>query len=402
MTGDTPMTTAGTTGVRTSATTAPSTTTGTAGSPTLSAGDGADAPGTRTVIEAISASVVTSDPQPGEGGDAAAGDRDDRRAVTVAVTGGAGQIAYSLLFRLATGEVFGDRPVRLRLLEIPDAVRAAEGVAMELADSAFPLLRSVDVTDDAATAFDGAEAAFLVGASPRTKGQERADMLTANGAIFGPQGRALAENAADDLRVLVVGNPANTNAAIVAAQLPDRDPRRVTAMTRLDHNRALARLAEKLGCATTDLTRMTVWGNHSSTQFPDVTEVLRDGRPVAGDLDATWLEQDFIPGVAGRGAEIIEVRGRSSAASAASAACDHMRDWIHGTPEGDWVSVALPSDGSYGIPEGVVASVPCRSVDGEWRTVTGLEIGDAQRAKIDRTVAELRSEVDAVRDAGFL
>ncbi|MEY8567114.1 malate dehydrogenase [Corynebacteriaceae bacterium 7-707] len=321
--------------------------------------------------------------------------------VTVTVTGAAGQIAYSLLFRIAAGDAFGDRPVALRLLEIPDARRAAEGVAMELSDSAFPLVHSITVTDDQDEGFAGADAVFLVGAKPRGKGEERSDLLIGNGRIFGPQGRAIARNASPDVRVLVVGNPANTNAAILDAHA-GLGAGQVTAMTRLDHNRALAQLADRLGVRTTQLTNMTVWGNHSPTQFPDVAELRLDGEPVADSLDRSWVDDEFIPRVAKRGGEIIEVRGSSSAASAASSAVDHMRDWVRGTPEGDWVSVALRSDGSYGVPEGLFASFPCRSVDGTWEIVQGLELDERQRERIRTSVEELESERDTVRDAGML
>lgn len=321
--------------------------------------------------------------------------------VTVTVTGAAGQIAYSLLFRIAAGDAFGDRPVAFRLLEIPDARRAAEGVAMELSDSAFPLVDSITVTDDPDEGFAGADAVFLVGAKPRGKGEERSDLLIGNGKIFGPQGQAIARNASPDVRVLVVGNPANTNAAILDAHA-GLAAGQVTAMTRLDHNRALAQLAEKLGTSTTRLTNMTVWGNHSSTQFPDVAELRLDGEPVAGSLEQTWVDEDFIPRVAQRGGEIIEVRGSSSAASAASSAVDHMHDWFNGTPQGDWVSVALRSDGSYGIPEGLFASFPCRSVDGRWEIVQGLELVERQQERIRTTADELASELDTVREAGML
>lgn len=321
--------------------------------------------------------------------------------VTVAVTGAAGQIAYSLLFRVAAGDAFGDRPVALRLLEIPDARRAAEGVAMELSDSAFPLVDSITVTDDPEEGFAGADAVFLVGAKPRGKGEERSDLLIGNGKIFGPQGQAIARNASPDVRVLVVGNPANTNAAILDAHA-GLSAGQVTAMTRLDHNRALAQLAEKLGTSTTRLTNMTVWGNHSSTQFPDIAELRMDGDPVAESLERTWVDEEFIPRVAQRGSEIIDVRGSSSAASAASSAVDHMHDWFHGTPEGDWVSVAMRSDGSYGIPEGLFASFPCRSVNGTWEIVQGLELGERQQQRIRATADELSSELNTVREAGML
>ncbi len=321
--------------------------------------------------------------------------------VTVTVTGAAGQIAYSLLFRIAAGNVFGDRRVNLRLLEIPAGRRAAEGVAMELSDAALPHLGEIVVTDDAAEGFAGADAAFLVGAKPRGKGEERSDLLIGNGGIFGPQGRAIAENAAPGVKVLVVGNPANTNAAILAAHagLPRGQ---ITAMTRLDHNRGLSQIGQKLDVAPARLSRMTVWGNHSSTQFPDVAELQLDGSPVADQLDNPWVAGEFIPRVANRGAEIIEVRGSSSAASAASAAVDHMRDWVAGTPEGDWTSVALESDGSYGVPEGVVCSFPCRSVDGRWEIVQGLELSDDQRERLTATVEELQTEWETVKDAGMV
>lgn len=321
--------------------------------------------------------------------------------VTVTVTGAAGQIAYSLLFRIAAGNVFGDRRVNLRLLEIPAGRRAAEGVAMELSDAALPHLGEIVVTDDAAEGFAGADAAFLVGAKPRGKGEERSDLLIGNGGIFGPQGRAIAENAAPGVKVLVVGNPANTNAAILAAHagLPRGQ---VTAMTRLDHNRGLSQIGQKLDVAPARLSRMTVWGNHSSTQFPDVAELQLDGSPVADQLDNAWVAGEFIPRVANRGAEIIEVRGSSSAASAASAAVDHMRDWVAGTPEGDWTSVALESDGSYGVPEGVVCSFPCRSVDGRWEIVQGLELSDDQQERLTATVEELQAEWKTVKDAGMV
>jgi malate dehydrogenase len=319
---------------------------------------------------------------------------------TVTVTGAAGQIGYALLFRIASGAMLGDSPVRLRLLEIPQAVGAAEGTAMELADAAFPLLDSVDVFDDADAAFEGSEVALLVGARPRTAGMERSDLLAANASIFGPQGRAIGDHAADGIRVLVVGNPANTNALIAAAHAPDVPAERFTAMTRLDHNRGLAQLAAKLGVGVGRLIRMTVWGNHSTTQVPDPSHELLDGEPVG--FDAAWLADEFVPVVANRGAAIIAARGASSAASAASAAIDHMRDWVLGTPEGDWVSVALPSRGQYGVPAGLVSSFPAVSVDGEWRVVEGLELSDAVRAGVAVSVAELAAERDAVRALGLL
>lgn len=317
--------------------------------------------------------------------------------VKIAVTGAAGQIAYSLLWRLAGGEVHGpDTPVDLRLLEIPDAVGAAEGVAMELADSAFPLLRSITVTDRAEEAFDGANAAFLVGAKPRGKGEERADLLAANGRIFGPQGRALNEHAAGDIRVLVVGNPANTNALIAQQAAPDLPAERFTAMMRLDHNRALSQLAARLDVPTTDIEDLVVWGNHSATQFPDLSRAKVGGRPALDLVDRDWYLGEYIPRVARRGAEIIEVRGKSSAASAASAAVDHMRDWVQGT--GQWSSAAVVSDGSYGIDAGLIAGFPTVAVDGRWEIVQGLELSDFQRERIAASVEELRAERAAVAD----
>ena len=327
-------------------------------------------------------------------------------AHVVTVTGAAGQIAYSLLFRIAAGEIFGPRvPIGLRLLEIPSAVGVAEGVAMELEDAAFPALEWVSVTSDATEAFDGANAAFLVGAKPRGAGMERADLLTANGAIFRTQGQAINAGAADDIRVLVVGNPANTNAFIAANHAPDVPSDRFTALMRLDHNRALSQLGHKLSVPTTALGGMVVWGNHSLSQFPDTTYLTVDGKPVSGDLDTRWIEDDFIPRVAGRGGEIIKVRGSSSAASAASAAVDHMRDWVQGGPEGNdesWTTVAMVSRGDYGIPEGLVCGQPVRSVGGKLEVVSDLEISPWQRHRIDASVAELISEREAVASLGLL
>jgi len=294
----------------------------------------------------------------------------------------------------------GETPVSLRLLEIPQAVKAAEGVAMELDDGAFTLLDSVDVFDDPGAAFEGANIALLVGSRPRTAGMERADLLAANGGIFAPQGRAINEGAADDIRVLVVGNPANTNALIVASHAPDVPAARFTAMTRLDHNRALSQLAHKVGAPVSVISRLTIWGNHSAMQYPDLSHALVDGTPV--DVAHGWVEEDFIPTVAKRGAAIIEARGSSSAASAASAAIDHVRDWVHGTPAGDWTSAALPSDGSYGVPEGLVSSFPVTLVNGGWQIVPGLEISDFSRSRIDASVAELIEERDAVTALGLL
>jgi len=322
--------------------------------------------------------------------------------VTVAVTGAGGQIGYALLFRIASGQLLGhDVPVQLRMLEIPAGLGAAEGTALELEDGAFPLLHSVDVTDDPRAAFDGASVALLVGARPRTAGMERADLLEANGGIFGPQGAALNEVAADDLRVLVVGNPANTNALIASAHAPDVPAERFTAMTRLDHNRAVAQLARHLHVPVRSIDGVIVWGNHSASQYPDVTHATVDGRPATELVDERWLTDEYIPRVAKRGAEIIDVRGSSSAASAASAAIDHIHDWVNGT--GDrWTSAAIVSDGSYGVPEGLVSSFPVRSVDGEWRIVPDLAIDAFSRERIDASVAELVAERDAVRALGLL
>jgi malate dehydrogenase len=319
------------------------------------------------------------------------------QTATVTVTGAAGQIGYALLFRVASGAMLGpDTSVRLRLLEIPPAIRAAEGTALELDDCAFPLLESIEVTDRGEDAFDGANVALLVGARPRTAGMERADLLQANGGIFGPQGRAINDHAADDVRVLVVGNPANTNALIASANAPDVPAERFTAMTRLDHNRALAQLAAKLGCRTADLDGVTIWGNHSASQYPDLTHATAGGQPVASLVDQEWVEAEFIPRVARRGAEVIEVRGASSAASAASAAIDHVHDWVLGTGD-SWTSAAVVSDGSYGVPAGLVSSFPVRSQGGGWEIVQGLEIPEFSRLRIDASVQELEQEREAVR-----
>lgn len=324
--------------------------------------------------------------------------------VRITVTGAAGQIGYALLFRIASGAMFGpDTPVSLRLLEITPALPALEGVAMELDDGAFPLLESVEITDDLRVAFDGANAALLVGSRPRTAGMERADLLAANGGIFGPQGRAINDHAADDVRVLVVGNPANTNALIASAHAPDVPSERFTAMTRLDHNRALAQLSKRSGSPVSGITRLSIWGNHSASQYPDLSHALIDGRPVSED--PSWVVDDFIPTVAKRGAAIIEARGSSSAASAASAAIDHLRDWTGGTPPNDWTSAAIVSRGEYGVPEGLVSSFPVTSAGGEgaaWQVVEGLEIDDFSRTRIDASVAELIEERDAVRELGLL
>ncbi len=324
--------------------------------------------------------------------------------VTVAVTGAAGQIGYALLFRIASGAMLGsDTPVRLRLLEITPALGAAEGTAMELDDCAFPLLAGIDITDDPRVAFDGVNVALLVGARPRGPGMERRDLLEANGGIFKPQGEALNAGAADDVRILVVGNPANTNALIASAHAPDIPAERFTAMMRLDHNRALTQVAQKTGTSVRDVTRMTVWGNHSASQYPDITHALVDGEPAPAVIDdPVWVADVFIPTVAKRGAAIIEARGASSAASAANAAIDHVHDWVLGTPTGDWVSVGLPSDGSYGIPEGILAGVPCTSRNGVWERVPDLSIDATSRAGIDHSVNELMEERDAVRSLGLL
>ncbi|MDT3767864.1 malate dehydrogenase [Gleimia hominis] len=321
----------------------------------------------------------------------------------VTVTGAAGNIGYALLFRIASGQVFGpDTPVKLNLLEIPQAVKAAEGTAMELDDCAFPLLSGVDIYDDAAKAFEGTNAAFLVGARPRTKGMERADLLAANGGIFGPQGKAINDGAADDVRVLVVGNPANTNALIAASAAPDVPASRFTAMMRLDHNRALSQLAHKTGKPVSTIKDMVVWGNHSADQYPDVSYATVDGKPAADLVDEAWLDDYFVPTVAKRGAAIIEARGASSAASAAGAAIDHMHDWVQGTPEHTWVTAGIASDGSYGVPEGLIFGFPVRSNGGEWEVVKDLEISDRTRAGIERNVKALEEERDAVRELGFV
>jgi malate dehydrogenase len=323
--------------------------------------------------------------------------------VTVTVTGAAGQIGYALLFRIASGQLLGaDTPVKLRLLEITPALKAAEGTAMELTDGAFPLLQSIDITDSATDAFNGTNVALLVGARPRTAGMERGDLLTANGGIFKPQGEAL-NGAADDIRVLVVGNPANTNALIAASHAKDIPASRFTAMTRLDQNRALGQLAKKAGVGVADVANVTIWGNHSATQYPDWSQALIGGKPAAEVInDDTWLVDTFIPTVAKRGAAIIEARGASSAASAASAAIDHVYDWVNGTKPGSWTSAAISSDGSYGVPEGLISSFPVTSSGGEWQIVQGLEISDFSRARIDASVQELTEERDAVRDLGLI
>ena len=324
--------------------------------------------------------------------------------VKVAVTGAAGQICYSLLFRIASGALLGpDQPVELRLLEITPALKALEGVVMELDDCAFPTLSKVEIGDDATKVFDGVNAAMLVGARPRTAGMERGDLLSANGAIFTAQGKALNAVAADDVKILVTGNPANTNALIAMNNAPDIPADRFNALTRLDHNRAISQLAAKLGVPVTAIKKMTIWGNHSATQYPDLFNAEVDGKNAAELVnDQAWLADDFIPTVAKRGAAIIAARGSSSAASAANATIEHMRDWILGSPEGDWVSMAVPSDGSYGIPEGIISSFPCTVEGGQWKIVQGLEINDFSRARIDASVAELQDEAQAVTELGLI
>ena len=324
--------------------------------------------------------------------------------VKVTVTGAAGQIGYAILFRIASGQMLGpDTPVQLNLLEIPQAVKAAEGTAMELVDCAFPLLANIEVTDDANVAFDGCNVGLLVGARPRGPGMERGDLLEANGGIFRPQGQAINAHAADDIRVLVVGNPANTNALIAMSNAPDVPNDRFTAMTRLDHNRALAQLSSKTGTPVTGIDKVAIWGNHSATQYPDITHASIGGQPAAAVLDDdAWVVDEFIPRVQKRGAEIIDARGASSAASAANAAIDHVHDWVLGSAENDWVSMAIPSDGSYGVAEGLISSFPVTCSGGEYSIVQGLEIDEFSRGRIDTSVAELAEERDAVRGLGLI
>jgi malate dehydrogenase len=324
--------------------------------------------------------------------------------VRVAVTGAAGQIGYSLLFRIASGALLGpDTPVILQMLEITPALGALDGVAMELEDCAFPLLAGMVKSDDPAVAFGDAQIALLVGSRPRTAGMERGDLLSANGAIFTTQGKALSDSASKDVKVLVVGNPANTNALIAMNNAPGLDPRQFTAMTRLDHNRAMAQLAAKTGSTVNDITRMTIWGNHSATQYPDLFHAEVKGQNAAALVnDQAWLESEFIPTVQKRGAAIIEARGSSSAASAANAAIDHVRTWVSGTADGDWVSMAVPSDGSYGVPEGLMSSFPCECRDGDWSIVQGLEIDEFSQGRIDASVAELVEERDAVAELDLI
>ena len=323
--------------------------------------------------------------------------------VKIAVTGAAGQICYSLLFRIASGSLLGDRPIELRLLEITPALKALEGVVMELDDCAFPNLVNIEIGDDPEKVFDGVNMAMLVGAMPRKQGMERSDLLSANGAIFTAQGKALNKVAADDVRVLVTGNPANTNALIAMSNAPDIPNDRFNALTRLDHNRAISQLAAKLDVPVTEITNMTIWGNHSATQYPDLFNAKVGGKCAADAVnDQDWLENTFIPTVATRGAAILEARGLSSAASAANATVEHMRDWALGTPEGDWVSMSVPSDGSYGVPEGLISSFPCVVKDGKYEIVQGLEINEFSRAKIDASVAELEGERQAVTELGLI
>ena len=319
-------------------------------------------------------------------------------ALNVAITGAAGQIGYALAFRVASGQLLGpDQPVNLHLLEITPALQALNGVVMELSDCAFPRLNKVVASDDAKVAFRDCHVALLVGARPRGPGMERKDLLLANAQIFSAQGKALNEAADRNVKVLVVGNPANTNALIARANAKDLNPRNFTAMMRLDHNRALSQLAEKTGAHVTDIRRMTVWGNHSATQYPDISHTQVKGKPARSLVDAAWVEQTFIPVVQQRGAAIIKARGASSAASAASAAIDHVHTWIHGTPQDDWVSMAIPSDGSYGIPEGVIYSYPVTTRNGDYQIVQGLSVDEFSRKRMDATLAELKEEREGVK-----
>jgi malate dehydrogenase len=322
----------------------------------------------------------------------------------VAVTGAAGQIGYAILFRIASGQLLGpDTPVHLSLLEIPDALKAVEGTAMELDDCAFPLLTGVDISDDPNKAFDGVSIALLIGARPRTKGMERSDLLEANGGIFKPQGKALNDHAASDIKVLVVGNPANTNCLIAKSNAPDIPAERFTSMMRLDHNRAIAQLAAKVSAAVGDITNMTVWGNHSPTQYPDIFHAKVNGNSAAEAAnDQDWLENDFIPTVQKRGAAVIDARGASSAASAANAAVDHVHDWVLGTADGDWVSMGIPSDGTYGIDEGLIAGYPVTCSGGTYQVVPGLDTNDFSRSRIDATVNELKDERETIKRLGLI
>ncbi|MGO9888070.1 MAG: malate dehydrogenase [Solirubrobacteraceae bacterium] len=324
--------------------------------------------------------------------------------VRVAVTGAAGQIGYAILFRIASGQLLGpDTPVHLSLLEIPAALKAVEGTAMEIDDCAFPLVAGVDITDDPNKAFDGASVALLIGARPRSKGMERSDLLEANGGIFKPQGKALNDHAASDIKVLVVGNPANTNCLIAKSHAPDIPAERFTSMMRLDHNRAIAQLAAKAGATVSDITNMTVWGNHSPTQYPDIFHAKVKGKNAADVVsDQEWLENDFLPTVQKRGATVIEARGASSAASAANAAVDHVRDWVMGTAEGDWVSMGIPSDGSYGVDEGVIFGFPVTCSGGSYEIVQGLDLNDFSKSRLDVTVNELQDERETVKQLDLI
>ncbi len=329
--------------------------------------------------------------------------KSDKHPVRVAVTGAAGQIGYSLLFRIASGDMLGkDQPVILQLLEVTPALKALQGVVMELRDCAFPLLADIVTSDDAGVAFKDADYALLVGAMPRKAGMERGDLLSANGGIFKPQGEALNRVASRDVKVLVVGNPANTNALIAQQNAPDLNPGQFTAMVRLDHNRAVSQLAEKTGEPVTAIENLTIWGNHSSTQYPDLSAATVGGKPALELVDREWYENQYIPTVAKRGAAIIEARGASSAASAASAAIDHMRDWALGTPEGQWVSMGIPSDGSYGVPEGLIYGFPVKCSGGNYEIVQGLDVSDFSRGKMDATAQELTEERDEVRKLGLV
>jgi malate dehydrogenase len=322
-------------------------------------------------------------------------------ATRVVVTGAAGQIGYAILFRLASGQVLGDgEKIELRLLEVPQAVKAAEGTAMELDDCAFPLVSSIDIFDDADKAFDGVNVGFLIGARPRTAGMERADLLEANGAIFKPQGQAINAGAADDVKILVVGNPANTNALIAMSNAPDVPSERFTAMTRLDQNRAVGQLAKKLGGTVSDVKDLVIWGNHSPTMFPDLFNATFNGERAADQVDIGWYENEYMPKVGKRGAEIIEARGASSAASAANAAIDHMHDWVQGAD--GLVSMAVPSQGQYGVAEGIISSFPVRTAGGSYEIAEGLDVGEFAQSKIDITVDELKGERDAVKELGLV
>lgn len=327
-----------------------------------------------------------------------------KKPVSVTVTGAAGNIGYALLFRIASGALLGnDVPVRLNLLEIPQGIKAAEGTAMELNDAAFPLLDSINIYDNPNQGFEGANIAILVGARPRGKGMERADLLEANGGIFGPQGKAINDHAADDIRVLVVGNPANTNAVIAAHSAPDVPKSRFTAMMRLDHNRAIAQLAEKTGAKVSDIAKMVVWGNHSADQYPDISWATVNGKAATDLVEEAWLQDYFVPTVAKRGAAIIEARGASSAASAAAAAIDHVYNWVNGTPEGDWVTAGVWSDGShYGIPEGLIYGMPVTSRGGDWEIVEGLELSEATKAQIAHNADAAEAELATVRKLGLI